>query len=134
MRLYNYLIGIVYFGRYYCYYNNFLMLRISFFTASIAAVAESCRLPGDIYAQVERSRLPTCDTTAERARSPVKNFYDIVDGKSRIEDSDFTHSSQALYWSNLGEENGKISAMEKSHETAWIRASDNHKSATLFGA
>ena len=83
---------------------------------------------------MERSRLPTCNTTAERARTPVKQFYEMVDGKDKVEDSDFTHSSQALYWSNLGEESGAISAMEKSHEMNWIRASDKMAGNKLFGS
>ena len=109
------------------------MIRLSFFAATIAAVAESCKLPENLFAQTERSRLPTCMTTAERARIPVKNFYEILDGKTRIDDSDFTHSAQALYWSNLGEEGGAIAQLEKSHESSWIRASDAFPSAPLFG-
>lgn len=92
------------------------MIRLSFFAASIAAVAESCRLlPSPAYLiQLAEAQLdePTCMTTAERARKSVKNFYEIVDGKNRIEDKEFTHGEKSLFWANLGEGEGKIATLQ----------------------
>ena len=85
------------------------MIRLSFFAAAITSVAQSCKLPEllpDEFAQAMRDRLPTCDTTAERARQPQRNFYSMVNLDQRLEDTEFTQGDQALYWANLGEEDG----------------------------
>jgi len=50
-------------------------------------------------------------TTAERARKPVKNFFEAVKGKNRIADLEFGHSDSALFWSDLGEANGTIAKL-----------------------
>ena len=112
------------------------MIRLSFFAATIAAVAESCRLlpmPAH-YGQIEQeSGEATCMTTAERARKSVKNFYEIVDGKNRIEDKEFPHNQSSLYWANLGEADGKIGTLEKSSNISWRRAFDAYPNTNLFG-
>jgi len=52
-------------------------------------------------------------TTAERSRKSVKNFYEVVNGKNRIEDKEFPHAQSSLYWDNLGEGEGKIATLQK---------------------
>lgn len=73
-------------------------------------------------------------TTAERARKPVKNFYEAVKGKNKLEDNEFAHGANALYWANLGEANGTIGTLSKTQDINWARASDSYPEASLFGA
>ncbi len=54
--------------------------------------------------------MPTCDTTAERARIPQKGFYEI--GKTILKDSEFTPGSSSLYWANMNELDGKMAIIE----------------------
>ena len=53
-------------------------------------------------------RLPICKTTAERARIPVSKFYDHMNSSSMYEDPDFQQGVNALYWANLGENEGAM--------------------------
>ena len=51
-------------------------------------------------------------TTALRARKPVKNFYEAVKGKNKLEDNEFPHSLNAFFWPNLGEGDGTIATLQ----------------------
>ena len=57
---------------------------------------------------MDAGRLPTCKTTAERARKPVSKFYDHMNASSMYEDPDFQQGVSALYWANLGESDGAM--------------------------
>ena len=78
-------------------------------------------------------RMPTCSTTAERAKIPSGKFYEVVNGQTRFEDIEFQRGSRALYWANLDENEGSMAAIESNKAVEWRRISEAFPKSTLFG-
>jgi len=62
----------------------------------------------------------------------LPDFYSLLDAGNSYEDTEFGHSSHALYWTEAGEGNGNF-AVNKEQWITWRRATDISGNHTLFG-
>jgi len=58
-----------------------------------------------LLAQVKSSN-HTCQTTANRNKAELPDFYGILNGGAQWSDPDFTPDASALAWSDMGERFG----------------------------
>jgi len=57
------------------------MMKVNFFAALVATCIDAAVLNQseafNYFAQLSDSKMPTCATTSERARTPTKYFYEM---------------------------------------------------------
>lgn len=116
------------------------MMKIKFFSAMmLGSVAQALQLKQWSYAQnfaqleADTHRQPTCLSTSERIKTPVDKFYELYGAAQLYEDNSFQPSSQALFWANMGEQDGSMAQMEKEVNIQWKRVVEAYPNATLFG-
>ena len=72
--------------------------------------------------------------TSDRAKTEIADFYKVYEGDKQWEDPQFPHSSMALYWASLDEDNGPMAKIESQTDLAWMRATEIFPEASLFGS